>query len=142
MARSGNLDPEVEALYRTAVERFDAGDANGINLCNEAVDDIEDCSYLMDREPGAALLSSECMTCWHDCNTWQGAPRSKHPGGILVATADASVHFVSETIDTGGPWHCQDTLAAAIDRCPLSVWDRFCVAADGVALDLTRVFAQ
>ena len=60
----------------------------------------------------------------------------------LVATADASVHWVSDSIDTGGPWHCQDSLAGAVDRCPLSVWDRFCAAADGVALDLTRVFAQ
>jgi prepilin-type N-terminal cleavage/methylation domain-containing protein len=119
-----------------------AGDANGPNPCNEAVDDIEDCSYLMNREPGAATLLSECMTCWVDCNTWQGAPRSKHPGGIMVATGDASVHFVSDRIQTGGAWYCSDSLAGQIDRCPLSVWDRFCVAADGVALDMSQVFGQ
>jgi hypothetical protein len=48
----------------------------------------------------------------------------------MVAVADASVHFVSDSIDRGtGPWNTV-----------WSVWDRFCASNDGVAIDMTKVF--
>jgi len=114
-------------------------DANGPNPCNDASDDLEDCSYLASN-PGTAALLSDCMGCWVGCDNHQATTRSRHPGGVMCATADASVHFISDNIDTGGVWHCggaPDNLSG----CPMSVWDRFCVASDGIALDMSKVFA-
>ena len=106
------------------------GDANGPNPCNEAADDIEGCSRMMSSDPGSAVMTAECMTCWEPCPSYQAAPRSRHPAGVMVATCDASVHFVPDTIDRGtGPWNVT-----------WSVWDRFCTANDGIAVDMTKAF--
>jgi prepilin-type N-terminal cleavage/methylation domain-containing protein len=115
------------------------GDSNGPNNCLDAADDIEDCSTMRNGDPGQIAMAAECMTCWVDCDSFQAAPRSKHPGGVMAACADASVHFISDRIQTGGAWACN---GQPITSCPLSVWDRFCVANDGVALDMTQVFNQ
>ncbi len=114
-------------------------DANGPNPCNDASDDIEDCTSLSSN-PGVQALLADCMGCWSGCDNHQATTRSKHPGGVMCATADASVHFVSDNVDTGGVWHCSGQ-AENINTCPMSVWDRFCVASDGIALDMTKVFA-
>ncbi len=113
------------------------GDANGPNACNPDADDTENCSYLQGNgagAPGSAQLLAECMPCWGSSNSFQAAPRSRHPGGIMAANADASVHFVSDQIDKGtGPWNSVANW---------TVWDRYCSAADGVAIDMTKVFIQ
>jgi prepilin-type N-terminal cleavage/methylation domain-containing protein len=114
-------------------------DANGPNPCNDASDDIEDCTGLSSN-PGTAALLSDCMGCWSGCDNHQATTRSKHPGGVMCSAADASVHFISDNIDTGGVWHCQGQ-PENFSGCPMSVWDRFCVASDGIALDMTKVFA-
>jgi len=106
-----------------------AGDASGPNPCNVESDDIEGCGSLMSGDPGAAALQSECMTCWQTSNSYQAATRSRHPGGVMVATADASVHFVSNSVDKG-------------NGSTFAVWDRFCTANDGIAIDMTKVFNQ
>lgn len=52
----------------------------------------------------------------------------------MAANGDASVHFVSDQIDKGiGPWNLVTNW---------TVWDRYCSAADGVAIDMTKVFIQ
>jgi hypothetical protein len=105
------------------------GDDNGPNPCNEDSDDIEGCP---NDDASREQRTMECMTCFFAGDSVQAAPRSRHPLGVLVATADASVHFVSDSIDRGfGPWSPG-----------FSVWDRFCTPADGNALDVTRVFTQ
>ncbi len=98
------------------------GDANGPNPCGVESDDIEGCSGL--DQP---TLAAECMTCWPSSQSYQAAPRSRHPGGVMAATGDASVHFISDNIQrgTGSTW---------------GVWDRFCAANDGIALDMSKVF--
>jgi len=111
------------------------GDDNGPNPCNPDADDTENCGLLQgngEGMPGTAMLISECMSCWGQSDSFQAAPRSRHPGGIMAATADASVHFVSNSIDKGtGPWNLVANW---------TVWDRFCSSADGVAVDMTKVF--
>ncbi len=114
-------------------------DANGPNPCNDASDDIEDCTGLTSN-PGTAALIADCMGCWSGCTNHQATTRSRHPGGVMCATADASVHFISDNIDSGGVWACSGQ-AENFTACPMSVWDRFCVASDGVALDMSKVFA-
>jgi hypothetical protein len=115
------------------------GDAAGPNVCSDNSDDIEDCSFLYSN-PGSATMLTECMSCWPTCDNHQATTRSKHPGGVIVACADASVHFISDNIETGGQWYGPSG-GAITAAAPLSVWDRFCVAADGVALDMSKVFA-
>ncbi|MFO0897511.1 MAG: DUF1559 domain-containing protein [Pirellulales bacterium] len=111
------------------------GDDNGPNPCNEASDDTENCSWLMGNQPGApgaTQMIAECMTCWQGSDSFQAAPRSRHPGGVMTAVGDASVHFVSDNIDRGiGPWNPAGRW---------TVWDRYCAAGDGVALDMSKVF--
>ncbi len=116
------------------------GDDAGPNVCSDASDDIEDCTFLYSGQgPGMNMMLSECMSCWVGCGNHQATARSKHPGGVIVTCADASVHFVSDNVDTGGQWACSSN-EANIAACPMSVWDRFCVASDGIALDMTKVF--
>jgi hypothetical protein len=104
------------------------GDANGPNPCGVESDDIEGCGTLMTGDPGQATLQAECMTCWQTSQSYQAAPRSRHPGGVMAATADASVHFVSDSIQRG------------TGSGSYGVWDRFCTANDGIAIDMTKVF--
>jgi prepilin-type N-terminal cleavage/methylation domain-containing protein len=109
------------------------GDSNGPNNCEGAADDVLGCNLLMQTSIlGANVLAAECMTCWEPCPNYQAAPRSRHPGGVFVACADGSVHWVSDDIETGGQW------APAFG----SVWDRFCASNDGLRLDMNQVFTQ
>jgi hypothetical protein len=103
------------------------GDANGPNYCGVESDDIEGCSSLMSGDPGAAALQSECMTCWTSSTSYQATARSRHPGGVMTATADASVHFVSNNVQVG-------------TGTTYGVWDRYCAASDGIAIDISKVF--
>ncbi len=106
------------------------GDANGPNPCNQRSDDIEDCPWLVNpSNVGESVLDAACMSCWRDCNvSWQAAPRSLHPGGVHAATADASVHFISNFVETSGEYG--DFFAP---------WDRFCSPVDGIAVDMSRI---
>ena len=44
---------------------------------------------------------SEDINTWADCNHLVIPPASRHPGGVNGLMADGSVHFISDTIDTG-----------------------------------------
>jgi hypothetical protein len=101
------------------------GDANGPNPCNPDSDDIRGCPASTDAK--TELLNAECMSCSSFGDSVQAAPRSRHPNGILVATADASIHFVSDSIDRM-PWSSTP-----------GIWDRFCTPNDGNAIDMTKV---
>jgi prepilin-type N-terminal cleavage/methylation domain-containing protein len=101
------------------------GDDNGPNPCNELADDFIECSEVQ-NSLGAQRLTTECMTCWTGGIDQQQAVRSKHPGGVLIALADGSVHFIANTINTTGPW----------GPC-CSVWDRLIASQDGQTVDLS-----
>jgi len=100
-----------------------SGDANGPNACNDRSDDIEGCSYLHNTDPGYAALKQSCMTCWEPCPSYQATTRSTHAGGVFVALADGSVHFVGNSIQTSGEF----------GPC-CSVWDRLIASSDMSAL--------
>ena len=74
------------------------GDANGPNPCNNWSDDIEGCD-LLDKVD----LVQRCFSCVGTVGTAQAAARSQHPGGVMAAFADGSVHFLTNTIQTTGP---------------------------------------
>jgi hypothetical protein len=98
------------------------GDANGPNPCNDNSDDIIGCTTIV-NSIGLETMRRECMTCWEGCPSHQQAPRSLHEGGLYALMADGSTHFISDTINTSGPW----------GGC-CSVWDRMIASQDGLPL--------
>ncbi|HZN37062.1 MAG TPA: DUF1559 domain-containing protein [Pirellulaceae bacterium] len=98
------------------------GDANGPNAPNADADDIEGCSTLV-ATIGAARLLKEKMSCWEPCPSWQAAPRSLHPTGVCVVLCDGSVQFISNSVQTSGPFG--STMAA---------WDHFINSDGGVSV--------
>ena len=76
------------------------GDDNGPNACNLWADDIKDADQIK-LGPAAA---DHCMDAWGGSGSRQATYRSLHPGGCNLAMADASVHFIRDTIETSGPW--------------------------------------
>lgn len=108
------------------------GDANGPNACNLRSDDIRTCTQVQQAMGGIPATQVECMTCWEGCTqSWQATARTKHPGGIHAALADASVHYVSNWVESSGEY------GAAI-----ALWDRFNTSNDGIAIDMKRLINQ
>jgi prepilin-type N-terminal cleavage/methylation domain-containing protein len=102
------------------------GDCNGPNPANELSDDIVGCQDLMNKYGLRSTLTIERMTCCEGCPSNQAAPRSRHaPGGVHVVMCDGSVHWISDTINTSGPW----------GSC-CSVWDRLIAARDSTPIQL------
>ena len=103
-----------------------SGDANGPNYCEKTrgnADDVEGCDLLF-RALGNTGLIGECMSCWRPCPSYQAAPRSEHPGGVMTVFGDGSVHFIKDNINTSGRF----------GRC-CSVWDRLILSMDALPLD-------
>lgn len=93
-------------------------DDNGPNACNEDSDDVRGCGYLW-TSPGHSVLVQECMTCYGTLSS-QATARSRHPGGVLSAFCDGSVHFIADTIIGGGAWASNP-----------SPWDHLITCCDG-----------
>lgn len=96
-------------------------DANGPNVCNVNADDVVGC-----LESDSDLMLQECMPCWTGGYSAQATTRSLHQGGVFVAFADGSVHWISDTIETSGPYGEWGT-----------TWDRLIASADGGIVDET-----
>jgi prepilin-type N-terminal cleavage/methylation domain-containing protein/prepilin-type processing-associated H-X9-DG protein len=77
------------------------GDANGPNVCNENADDVGG-----PTNADLALMKQECMPDYTGDN-WndQATVRSMHTGGVNLGMADGSARFISDNIETGGPYH-------------------------------------
>ena len=99
------------------------GDANGPNPAGLLVDDTDGCSEVVATLGGHEVLAAMGMGCC--CNygssrvNWQAAARSTHPGGVMTCFADGSVHFISNSIETGN----------SINR--LSAWDKLNLSMSG-----------
>jgi len=108
---------------------------SGPNSCN-ADDDIyfatEDRSWRINSK---SQLDAECMWIGWVLNSGQSVVRSRHPGGVQVAMADASVQFISDFVQSGAQGY-QGSVAAKIrelDTEPqvFGIWQRLNVARDG-----------
>ena len=94
---------------------------------------IDDSQIISDV--GEGTLMSQCMMPSKGVNaSGQSTVRSVHPGGVFVAMADGSVHFVSDFIRPLEP----SAPAAFLGFNPddlldnvFGVWQRLNIAADG-----------
>ena len=96
------------------------GDARGPNPAHWASDDVWSCDDFKPPVRGHRELANMGMPCFPNHNNQQ-APRSMHNGGVFVAFADGSVHWISDFIDTTSG----DGIANNF-----SVWDRLLLSAD------------
>ena len=92
------------------------GDANGPNVCNANADDVAG-----PTSTDLTILEQECMPDYTG-DDWadQATTRSAHPGGVNLGMADGSSHFVSNEVETSGPYGAWGT-----------VWDKMIASADG-----------
>ena len=96
------------------------GDDNGPNACCVDADDIWGGSTF---DSDNLNVAGECMAVCAGCVNWQATTRSLHPNGVNVAMADASVHFILNTVEIeGGPCSSSRTM--------ISAWDRMICSAD------------
>jgi prepilin-type processing-associated H-X9-DG protein len=119
----------------------------GSNLhCRHAGHAINDCTRSRDDIMGGPqfateidMLTAQCMGV--DTNvpySGQSTVRSRHPGGAMVAMADASVHFLADFIDFGdigpeiGEYIDYET---GKDYTRFRVWQRLNVSRDDHSLD-------
>ena len=72
------------------------GKDNGPNCCTGEADSVMGAAGF-----NGGLDGNDCMRAT-DGPSEQATFRSLHPGGVNVAMVDASVHFISDTIRTGG----------------------------------------
>ncbi len=103
------------------------GDARGPNCSRLNSDDTAGCKAAQSLVGGAEEMAELGMGCYSETYSSpnrQAAPRSMHPGGIQVALADGSVHWISDFIETSSSYHKN------------SVWDKLNLAADGSTIDV------
>lgn len=108
----------------------------GPNPCSDKSDNIIDCSVVQTKAGGAAVLRTQCMTCYDATGgtnvSNQAAPRSRHPGGVYVTMVDGSVRFISNYIEKnfGDTWDANLTQFGG-DATRLLCWQRLCISQDG-----------
>jgi prepilin-type N-terminal cleavage/methylation domain-containing protein len=106
-------------------------DANGVNVCTLAADNIQYCADIF-TAVGEATVASQCMGCNRNGgDNTQTAARSNHPGGIFVCMVDGSVQFLSDFIDTLTIW---DLTPYGILPNELGTWQRLNASADSAVV--------
>jgi prepilin-type N-terminal cleavage/methylation domain-containing protein/prepilin-type processing-associated H-X9-DG protein len=114
--------PSMLAMYGSN------GDDNGPNFCTPAGDDVWGGSNIVYDQ---TELERECMAPCGTCLNYQQTVRSMHPNGANIAMADASVHFVSDFIETSA-------VNGDPNRTLWAVWDRLILSSDGLPVDNKR----
>ncbi len=106
-----------------------SGDDNGPNPSNAGADDINGCNATATQLGGGDALASLGMGCYEDSKTGgQQTARSMHTGGVQMAFADGSVHWIGDFIQISG--------GDLISPTPIyTIWDRLCLSADGMPID-------
>ncbi len=104
----------------------------GVNSCGPGTDDMFNADDLID-EVGEERLLQECMMPF-DGSSAQSTVRSLHPGGAMVAMADASVRFISDFIETnGGGYHYIGFQSPNFSpETELKAWQRLNLSRDGL----------
>ncbi|MCS7304192.1 MAG: DUF1559 domain-containing protein [Thermoguttaceae bacterium] len=107
------------------------------NSCSFGDDDLANCDQAV-QDAGRDLMQRNCMGCFNPsggsvCS--QAAPRSCHTGGVFVAFADGSVHFISDFIETGAQYQ------PGFDPAPekFLTWQRLIASSDGYPIDASKV---
>ena len=101
------IDPNDPKVFVTPVE--DTRGWAGMKWAHGAMSHIGFNTVLPPNGPSCAEASND--------NTTDGMvhpPTSNHPGGVNAAMADASVRFISETIDTGSIYAAPTTQGASV----------------------------
>jgi prepilin-type N-terminal cleavage/methylation domain-containing protein len=98
------------------------GDSNGPNNCEARADDLASSlvNFQCESPENLIRLQDECMTCNNDTVFAQASPRSLHPGGVMIANVDGSAKYLSDDIETSGPY----------GRC-CTAWDHLTMISDG-----------
>ncbi len=104
---------------------------SGPNSCSPTADDLADARVVV-RDVGDATLRQECMLPFQGAGSQQAACRSSHVGGVVVAMADASVHFISDFIQ-GTPYDIMKS--PPISENNFGIWQRLNGSSDGFLLD-------
>ncbi len=107
------------------------------NSCAFGDDDLANCDQVVSAA-GTDTLQRNCMGCFNSAGgsvSAQAAPRSCHTGGVFVAFADGSVHFVSNFIETGAQY--QPGFDSAPEK--FLTWQRLIASSDGYPVDASKV---
>jgi prepilin-type N-terminal cleavage/methylation domain-containing protein len=116
---------------------FNWGDANGPNPTGLAGDNFVSCRAVSKAAGCDVTMPAfwdQCtaldrlnMPCYPGGNNNQQGARSMHVGGVFVAFADGSAHFIDDFIDTSGN--------ITLTNPQFSVWDRLNVSSDGATVE-------
>lgn len=98
---------------------------NTPNSCADAnLDHIGSSACSTVATPG----KGSCFSCKTSALAEQATARSRHPSGVNAAFADGSIHFLSNSIETGDA-------SSTPGPSTFLVWQRLCGSQDGLAVD-------
>ncbi len=106
------------------------------NFCDPGATDLIINGNAVIKSMGAETLRAECMYPLNEGSgggsSRRSTARSTHPGGIMVALADASARFISDFIDTGTYQSTNGPKYADIyrDQSKFRLWERLNVSND------------
>lgn len=114
------------------------GDANGPNFLHIGSDDIYNCSI-----SGMGLSAADRLRLKMPCGeetsaNRQATTRSMHTGGVMVAFADGSAHFISDSVQTSSnniADSSEKDASKASAYTAFSIWDCLNLSADGRSID-------
>jgi len=101
----------------------------GPNTCNASADNLMGGNEIITAVSNPVLLR-ECMTVSSGSSNNQGTMRSRHPGGVQVAMADGSVHFISDYIEKASSWN--------LSLSDFRTWERLNASADQLPIDARK----
>jgi hypothetical protein len=122
------------------------GDDNGPNACYPEGDDIWGGGKFQTSNTPTAYEYADCMTV-NNGSSQQATWRSTHTEGVNCAMADASVHFISDSVETSGMNAYRGCPGAAtsigypdpVTGRPLgTVWDWMISSQDGQRIDAKK----